>query len=357
MPDFDYIIIGGGCAGLSLAYNLEINGILATKSLAIIDPRDSYFRDKSWSFWKIFNHNFEDCVIKNWYQFDVKIPNAKRRLNCKRFPYQMIDSGLFYEKILDKLRKNPNVVFLQNESGINKVGSVIFNSVYNKNNLTETAMWQHFEGYEIEVEEDIFNEEIVTLMDFDCDQKGSTHFFYILPFSKTNALIESTWLSKMTDPSEQNYDQQISHYIEKKLNIGNYKIKYKENGKIPMFEINSDIDDNIINIGTAGGMTRLSTGYTFLNIQQQCEYILKNLDEITTKRPFKIPKKYQYLDKIFLSVMDKNPQRMPAIFFEMFGCNPETIIKFLSNKSNFISDISIISAMPKKPFIRAIIGR
>ena len=103
MPDFDYIIIGGGCAGLSLAYNLEINGILATKSLAIIDPRDSYFRDKSWSFWKIFNHNFEDCVIKNWYQFDVKIPNAKRRLNCKRFPYQMIDSGLFYEKILDKL--------------------------------------------------------------------------------------------------------------------------------------------------------------------------------------------------------------------------------------------------------------
>ena len=25
MKDFDYIIIGGGCAGLSLAYELEIN--------------------------------------------------------------------------------------------------------------------------------------------------------------------------------------------------------------------------------------------------------------------------------------------------------------------------------------------
>ena len=27
MREFDYIIIGGGCAGLSLAYELEINQI------------------------------------------------------------------------------------------------------------------------------------------------------------------------------------------------------------------------------------------------------------------------------------------------------------------------------------------
>ena len=25
MQDFDYVIIGGGCAGLSLAYSLEVN--------------------------------------------------------------------------------------------------------------------------------------------------------------------------------------------------------------------------------------------------------------------------------------------------------------------------------------------
>ena len=39
MKEFDYIIIGGGCAGLSLAYELEINEKLQNKTLAIIEPR------------------------------------------------------------------------------------------------------------------------------------------------------------------------------------------------------------------------------------------------------------------------------------------------------------------------------
>ena len=40
MNEFDYIIVGGGCAGLSLAYELEINNKLNNKTLAIIEPRD-----------------------------------------------------------------------------------------------------------------------------------------------------------------------------------------------------------------------------------------------------------------------------------------------------------------------------
>ena len=42
MKDFDFIIIGGGCAGLSLAYELEINNKLKNKTLAIIEPRDKF---------------------------------------------------------------------------------------------------------------------------------------------------------------------------------------------------------------------------------------------------------------------------------------------------------------------------
>ena len=64
MQDFDYVIIGGGCAGLSLAYSLEVNHKLRGKSLAIIEPREKYERDKSWSFWKTFEHGFDDCVKK-----------------------------------------------------------------------------------------------------------------------------------------------------------------------------------------------------------------------------------------------------------------------------------------------------
>ena len=59
MKEFDYIIVGGGCAGLSLAYELEINEKLKNKTLAIIEPRAEYKKDKTWSFWKVAAHNFD----------------------------------------------------------------------------------------------------------------------------------------------------------------------------------------------------------------------------------------------------------------------------------------------------------
>ena len=42
MKEYDFIIIGGGCAGLSLAYELEIHNKLLDKTLAIIEPRKEY---------------------------------------------------------------------------------------------------------------------------------------------------------------------------------------------------------------------------------------------------------------------------------------------------------------------------
>ena len=85
MREFDYVIIGGGCAGLSLAYELEINDKLKEKTLAIIEPRGEYKRDKTWSFWKVFNHNFADCVIKSWNNFTINIPNSSHEIKMKIF--------------------------------------------------------------------------------------------------------------------------------------------------------------------------------------------------------------------------------------------------------------------------------
>ena len=105
MKEFDYVIIGGGCSGLSLAYELEIHKKLEEKTLAIIEPRSEYKRDKTWSFWKVINHNFDDCVKKNWHNFSIKIPNKSKIVKCEDFPYQSIDSGLFYTKVIKRLKK------------------------------------------------------------------------------------------------------------------------------------------------------------------------------------------------------------------------------------------------------------
>ena len=353
MKEFNYVIVGGGCAGLSLAYELEVNDKLKDKTLAIIETREEYKRDKTWSFWKVFDHNFEDCVIKSWYNFTINTSESSHELINKNFPYQSVDSGKFYDKVISKLSTNSNVSFFKNLNEINSENSFIFNSIYQKE-LDKSELWQHFQGVEIETSKNIFDEEIINLMDFNCDQKNDVHFFYTLPFSKNKALIETTWLSDLDNQSLMDYDLQLENYIKNNLGIKNYKINFTEKGAIPLFYPSFKNNNKVINIGTAGGMTRLSTGYTFLNIQEHSKYIVKNIDKIDKVKIFNIGKKYQYLDKIFLKVLEKYPEKMPKIFFDMFKTSSNTVIKFLSNKSNFIEDINIISKMPKLIFLRAL---
>ena len=356
MKEFDYIIIGGGCAGLSLAYELEVNDKLKDKTLAVIEPRKEYKRDKTWSFWKVLDHNFEDCVIKSWNNFTINTSERTHELVNTNFPYQSVDSGKFYEKVNSKISINSNIKFFKNIKEIDSNNSIIFNSVF-KVEPKKSELWQHFQGIEIETNKDIFDDEILNLMDFNCDQRDKVHFFYTLPFSKNKALIETTWLSDLEDQSIMDYDLQLENYIRNNLGIKNFKINFTEKGTIPLFYPLVKNEDKTINIGSAGGMTRLSTGYTFLNIQEHSKYIVKNLHQIEKIKKYNIGKKYQFLDKIFLRVLKRHPEKMPKVFFNMFKTSSNTVIKFLSNKSNFLEDLSIISKMPKLTFINALLKK
>ena len=48
---------------------------------------------------------------------------------------------------------------------------------------------------------------------------------------------------------------------------------------------------------------------------------------------------------------------MPGIFDKMFQSSADSVIKFLSNKSNIFEDLKIISKMPKIIFLKALINQ
>ena len=353
MKEFDYIIIGGGCAGLSLAYELDLHSKLKDKTLAIVEPREEYKKDKTWSFWKVSPHNFEDCIKKSWDNFTINLPNETKYIKCETTPYQTIDSGLFYQKIITKLKLNKNITFFRNINEVSLNNSIIFNSVPEIKE-TDSELWQHFYGVEIETKNDFFDDEIFNLMDFACDQRNRMHFFYTLPFTKKKALIETTWISELNNDSLKDYEEQIDNYLSNHLNLRECKINFKEKGAIPLFKQKNSMRKNQINIGIAGGMTRISTGYTFLNIQKHSKYIRENFENIEKSKLFKIDKKYDLFDKIFLKVLKNNYSKMGGIIYKMFEGSPNNVIKFLSNKSNFIEDLTVISKMPKWLFLKNI---
>ena len=369
MKEFDYIILGGGLSGLTLAYELNKQGCLENKTLCILEKRKEYSRDKSWSYWDFENNKFPNCVIGSWDTFSITLNQKTINITCPQSPYRTIDSKKFYDFVTDQLRSNDNIVtvmdcVIQTIEGHaihtnkgNYVGKVIYDSLIDLSHQTPT-MYQHFFGCEVETDNDCFNENIVDLMNFDCSQDGGLHFFYTLPFSKNKALIETTWYSKIIKKKSE-YQNEIDHYLREKNIKG--KITYTEYGAIPLNlkknNKKSNSSKDYIKIGSAGRLTRASTGYTFQAIQSFSEQLAGNLK---LDRNLTVPnirhKKYDFLDEIFLSVMEHEYKSMPGIFFNLFKSNDSVAtISFLSDRSNWIQDLKVILSMPKLIFIKNLI--
>ena len=153
---------------------------------------------------------------KSWNNFTINTPDETKYVDCQSTPYQTIDSGMFYEKILSKLKSNQNIHFFKNIDELDKSNSIVFNSVPNFENK-QNELWQHFSGVEIETDKIFLMIEIFNLMDFACDQRNKVHFFYTLPFTKRNALVETTWISELNDEKLKDYDEQIDNYLSKHL--------------------------------------------------------------------------------------------------------------------------------------------
>jgi lycopene beta-cyclase len=375
MEKFDYIIVGAGCSGLSLAYEMNVKNLFNDKTCAIIDKRKEFNRDKIWSYWNIYEHSFYDCLINKWDKFCVKKNQNEIILDCESFQYQSIDSQKFYKKILDNLNSNKNIKLILNKS-VDKIyenkdeaivqcsdeifrTDIIFNSSLDNKTTKESELFQHFYGCEVVFDENVNLPEYPIIMDFNCNQDSWVHFFYTLPMGKNKIFIENTWISNEKSFAFERYIAEINYYIQNNLNYKKkYKTNYSEIGSIPMFHFKNNMKyKKIINIGTAGNLTRKSTGYTFLNIQKSVKQIAINISKKQNIKQSSVSLKYNYLDDIFIKVLLEKKGSMYEVFFDLFKKNKtKDIVKFLSNTSNWFEDLKIILSMPKLIFIKKLLN-
>lgn len=375
MEKFDYIIVGAGCSGLSLAYEMNVKNLFNDKTCAIIDKRKEFNRDKIWSYWNIYEHSFYDCLINKWDKFCVKKNQNEIILDCENFQYQSIDSQKFYKKILDNLNSNKNIKLILNKS-VDKIyenkdeaivqcgdeifrSDIIFNSSLDNKTTKESELFQHFYGCEVVFDENVNLPEYPIIMDFNCNQDSWVHFFYTLPMGKNKIFIENTWISNEKSFAFERYIAEINYYIQNNLNYKKkYKTNYSEIGSIPMFHFKNNMKyKKLINIGTAGNLTRKSTGYTFLNIQKSVKQIVINISKKQNIKESSVSLKYNYLDNIFIKVLLEKKGSMYEVFFDLFKKNKtKDIVKFLSNTSNWFEDLKIILSMPKLIFIKKLLN-
>ena len=375
-PKYDYIITGSGCAGLSLLYRMLIDPVLKSKKILVIDKVQKNENDRTWCFWEEEKGLFESIVTHEWQSLIFKTSDFTRQFDLERYRYKMIQGKDFYDFVLSFAENFENVTFKFENIGsiksdktqaIVETGQGFYQSqfVFNSTSLfnpeinTDNSLLQHFTGWVIKTKEATFDSKVGTLMDFTLNQKHGATFMYVLPTSSTEALVEYTLFSKHILDKEE-YETALKNYIQNDLQITDYEITHTEFGIIPMslakFERSTDASERIVNIGTAGGYTKASSGYTFQFVQKNSEQIIKNLRADINPNPQKSfrDKTYEWYDRTVLEVILSGKMEGKEIFAMMFSKrSPESILKFLGNESTLWDDLKIVTALPILPFMRA----
>lgn len=376
---YEYVILGAGCAGLSLCYYLLEQGV--REPILILDRRDGFPDDRTWCFWNVEATPFSHLCIKRWNSWTVHYAGRTASQLSAQHPYLCLTAADFYGYALDRIASRGNVTLrlgesvedcseygeevLANTSRGDYTASYVFDGrglppgspVFEE--ARKNAVWvpQKFLGLRLRTQEPVFDPETCTLMDFSVSQERGLRFVYVLPFSGREALVENVYLSD-AEVSPDEHRAELAEYLSKVYGLepGGYLVDGEEQGYIPMtdYAFPRNPGERTYSIGMLGGQTRTSTGYTFLRIQRYCRALAES---VVAGRD--VPKRvdaarYHLLDKIFLRFMKEHPEQCPGVYLRMFArLSPDTLVRFLTEKSTLADDVRLTLAMPKMPFLKS----
>lgn len=371
---YDIAIIGMGCAGSHVVQEL-----LRRKTdlkVVVIDDFKANSLEKTWSYWELGKGLWDHLISHSWDKGSFIMPYDFIHLDLDGYVYKTIESRDFIAFAKAELQQHPNFQLLEEKvhkvSG-NKVQQIecdhsritadlVLDSRIDKAFFTDTqaiTLLQHFKGWVIKTEQSVFNPEEFVMMDYRLRDPGTTSFTYVLPYSKTEALVEFTYFSKDV-VSDETYDRYLKEYISDFLKIENYSVEKTEQGIIPMstYKFEQHHKKNIFKIGTAGGWVKPSTGYSFKMSEKKAAQLVDNILSDRDINHGMISKKFRFYDEIMLEVLHGDNDRGARVFHTLYKKNKiKTIFSFLDEETSFGQELSIMLPMTSKPFLSAFFKR
>lgn len=371
---YRYIILGAGAAGLSLCHYLLERGV--RDPILILDRKAAFTDDRTWCFWDVRPTPFTELAAHCWHRWGVF--DASGQAAAQTSPtvgYACLHSRDFYAHVLETIRRCGTVTLASGRpaeachtasshvtvqaGGVSYQADYVFDSRLRPRPEDDDALTQRFFGQFIRTEAPCFDPARCTLMDFRVSQADGLHFFYTLPFSPTEALVEDTYIQdgKAAALEPEKHRAEIADYLARRRGLTKYGVTREEAGAIPMTARPfPKRDGRVFFIGTAGGCTKPSSGYTFSRIQEQCRQIAEaaaggTLDGFR-ERP--APARYRFFDAVFLQALRDKPGAFPGHFQRLFArVPPEALTAFLSETGTWRSDSQIIRSLPLGPFLLA----
>lgn len=379
---YDVIICGAGSAGLGLAHQLSRQK--HALKIALVDSSFSDSENKTWCFWDDTTIPDPNTIHHTWQHLSVQNKNHTVKNSLSDSKYYCIRNTDYRSILLNRIKNDSRFALIEDlaseicedekshnitvslEKNSDIIGATVFDSTKQSwANLVQPGsniLLQHFEGWEIETQNDCFDPFNAKLMDFRTSQEFGFAFVYVLPFSEKRALIELTYFSeKLVAPSQ--YPESIKKYLSDHYDLelndetknnktksgGSYQILNTESGVIPMVDLPFKNTDTVakFNIGLQSGIAKASTGYAFSRIQRDVSEIATSLIDGNPIKRSRSPFRFRYYDMLMLHIISEHPEKAVQVFMELFRKNGfDTMFKFLDEKTGFLQELKIMASVP-----------
>ncbi|MFE1174024.1 lycopene cyclase family protein [Streptomyces sp. NPDC058773] len=382
MRDADAVIVGAGAAGLSLAHRLcePADGGRPPRVVLVDAPPGPHTApERTWCFWEAPGGAYDEALTASWERLRVHAPGgAVTAGRPEPFRYKMLRSGDFAALVDARLARQDTV--RRAEATVESVRDVpggaevrghdatgrpvvlrarwVFDSRPGPLPPARTTLQQHFRGWFVRTRRPAFDPSTADLMDFRTPQPGhGLSFGYVLPVSDCAALVEYTEFSRR--PLETaGYERALRHYTDRVLRLGAFRVTAAEQGVIPMTDgrFPRRAGRAVFRIGTAGGATRPSTGYTFASVQRQSALIAAALR--AGRPPVPPPPhsaRHRAMDAVLLRALDSGRVDGAEFFTGLFRTVPmERLLRFLDGRSRLWEDLGIGLRTPVLPMLRTV---
>ena len=375
----DLIILGGGCAGLSLGMNLSKFGEASPRTV-ILEGRTHYTNDRTWCFWGGFGSDSEEFATYRWESFSITTCKDHLTRQCKETPYLMVASRDFYEKAQSVISGSLRIDL--------KMGAVVTGEIYQREGLWHVVtpsgeysarwivdtrpgsfpqvdsskagkpmLWQSFLGEEITAEKDLFDPGCAELMDFSGSLPETILFLYVLPFSKREALVEATVFGPRPLHVGE-LEESLRSLTRSRLKGHPASRGRREHAILPMGVINHESadfenDTSYVRAGLMAGGARPSSGYAFQRIwkwSQECAVALA-AGNPPRGHPYD-PPLTRAMDSLFLRVLSSKPELAPDLFLSLFAkVQPARVARFMNDRGTLSDCAAIIGSLPPGPFL------
>jgi lycopene beta-cyclase len=365
--DAELIILGGGCAGLSLAARIAARQ--PEFSLIVIEPRVRYDEDRTWCGWRMEPHFFSDCAVSQWETWRILSSQRSLELHSEAYPYELIRSNLVYEKAgrliaaatgarlfagaeAVRVTQEEDFVTVHLADGRCLRSSWVVDTRPATRELMRPWLWQNFVGYVVSIPgAAAIPAGIPTLMEFQAGREGIAQFMYSIPFEDESALFECTRFSPVHGEA-QVLEAELRHWLRERFG-DRWSLQRREAGSLPMAPPVPHSQGRVIHAGTRGGSMRISTGYAFHRIQRWADACAASVMQGGEPIPPRGSELLDAMDELFLRVLQDPSVSAGDLFGDLFAsCPTDSLVRFLSGVPH-VSDLwPVVRGLPWGKFAR-----